>query len=73
MTAGRTIRALALLFLLAAGPAAQAVEPIGSGLEGLAYPHPVRYFDLVMEGEPVRLAYMDVPPSGRGERAQRWC
>ena len=63
MTACRTIRALALFLLLASSPGAQAVEPIGTGLEGLAYPHPVRYFDLVMEGEPVRLAYMDVRPS----------
>ena len=54
---------LALLFLLVTHQA-PAAEPIGSGLEGLPYPYPVRYLDLVMEGEPVRLAYMDVPPSG---------
>jgi pimeloyl-ACP methyl ester carboxylesterase len=58
------MRTVALLFLLLSGSAAQAVEPIGTGLEGLAYPHPVRYIDLVMEGQPVRLAYMDVPPGG---------
>jgi pimeloyl-ACP methyl ester carboxylesterase len=63
MTAHRTLWFLALLLVLG-NAAAHAVEPIGSGLEGLPYPYPVRYLDLVMEGEPVRLAYMDVPPSG---------
>ena len=64
MTPRQTIRALSLLLALLSSFSAQAVEPIGTGLEGLAYPHPVHTFDLVMEGEPVRLAYMDVPPSG---------
>lgn len=63
MTSHRTRWFLPLLLLLVSLPV-PAAEPIGSGLEGLPYPHPVRYLDLVMEGEPVRLAYMDVPPSG---------
>jgi len=63
MTPDPTKWFLAPLLLLVA-ILSHAAEPIGSGLEGLAYPHPVRYLDLVMEGEPVRLAYMDVPPSG---------
>lgn len=39
-------------------------EPLGLGLEGIAYPHEVRYFDLAMQGEPVKMAYMDVAATG---------
>ena len=42
-------------------PLARALEPLGLGMEGYPYPQPVHTFDLDMEGEPVRLAYMDVP------------
>jgi pimeloyl-ACP methyl ester carboxylesterase len=46
-----------------AGPAgAQGIEPLGIGMEGFRYPHPVQWLDLRMEGEPVRMAYMDVRP-----------
>ena len=51
----------ALLSVLHA-PLAQAVDPLGIGMESYAYPHPVHYLDLQMEGTPVRLAYMDVAP-----------
>ena len=40
---------------------AQAREPYGIGLEGFAYPYPVQMLPLVSDGEPVRMAYMDVP------------
>ncbi len=43
-------------------------EPYGIGLEGFLYPYPVRMLPLVNDGEPVRMAYMDVPspkPNGR--------
>jgi pimeloyl-ACP methyl ester carboxylesterase len=40
-------------------------EPLGAGMEGFVYPHPVHMLDLRMEGEPVRMAYMDVPPEGQ--------
>ncbi len=43
-------------------------EPYGIGLEGFAYPHPVEMLPLVNDGEPLRMAYMDVPaaaPNGR--------
>ena len=43
--------------------AAPDLEPLGIGLEGLAYPYPVQYLLLRMEGEDVKLAYMDVEPS----------
>ncbi len=38
-------------------------EPYGIGLEGYAYPYPVSLLPLVNEGEPVRMAYMDVAPA----------
>ena len=39
------------------------VQPIGIGLEEIEYPYPVRFFDLTIEGQQLRMAYMDVPPS----------
>jgi pimeloyl-ACP methyl ester carboxylesterase len=38
-------------------------EPYGIGLEGFAYPYPVNMLPLVNDGEPVRMAYMDVTPA----------
>lgn len=65
------MRIPALLFglLLGALPlAVQAQEasdaPLGIGLEGFAYPYPVRFLDLLRDGESQRLAYMDVAPTG---------
>ena len=45
----------------AAEPAAR--EPYGINLEGYAYPYPVQFIDVVNDGEALRMAYMDVPPS----------
>ncbi len=41
--------------------------PLGIALETHPYPYPVHFLPLDIEGEPVRMAYMDVPgePSGR--------
>ncbi len=39
------------------------LAPLGIGLEGINYPYPVHYLDLTLEGQPVRMAYMDVPPA----------
>ncbi len=44
-------------------------EPYGIGLEGFAYPYPVAMLDLVNDGEPVRMAYMDVAPATPNGRA----
>jgi pimeloyl-ACP methyl ester carboxylesterase len=38
-------------------------QPLGIGLEGIDYPYPVRFFDLTVENQPLRMAYMDVAPS----------
>ena len=34
--------------------------PLGIAMEEFSYPHPVKYLPLEIEGEPVRMAYMDV-------------
>ena len=51
--------------LLATIPAqgADQREPYGIGLEGFPYPYPVSLLPLVNDGEPVRMAYMDVAPA----------
>ena len=57
--------ALALLLLLSPAFAQSPnPEPLGLALENLAYPHPVRFFPVVVEGQDLRLAYMDVAPTG---------
>ena len=39
------------------------MHPIGIGLEEIEYPYSVKFFDLTIEGQQVRTAYMDVPPT----------
>ena len=36
--------------------------PLGIALESYPYPYPVHFFDVEMQGQPLRMAYMDVPP-----------
>jgi pimeloyl-ACP methyl ester carboxylesterase len=50
--------------VLAAGPAEAPEPPLGIGIEAWPYPAPVRFFDLVLDGQPCRMAYMDVAPTG---------
>ena len=54
----------ALFFTLAAlaGPVSAAVY--GPELEGFAYPHPVRHYSFSSQGLNLRMAYMDVAPTG---------
>jgi pimeloyl-ACP methyl ester carboxylesterase len=40
-------------------------EPLGIALETYAYPYPVQHLDLILDGQPVQMAYMDVQPAGR--------
>lgn len=40
-------------------------EPLGIALEGYAYPAPVRYLPVTLEGQELRMAYMDVPASAK--------
>jgi pimeloyl-ACP methyl ester carboxylesterase len=39
------------------------MRPLGIALEEMDYPYPVRYLDLNNEGQPVRMAYMDISAS----------
>jgi pimeloyl-ACP methyl ester carboxylesterase len=60
--------AAALCFAALMSPAACS-ESMGIALEGFSYPYPVHFLTLTLEGEDLRLAYMDVapvgPPTGR--------
>jgi pimeloyl-ACP methyl ester carboxylesterase len=58
-----TLAALLLALPMASARAAEQREPYGIGLEGFAYPYPVSLLPLVNDGEPVRMAYMDVAPA----------
>jgi pimeloyl-ACP methyl ester carboxylesterase len=40
------------------------LKPLGIALEEYGYPWPVHFLPLVIENQDVRMAYMDVPPSG---------
>jgi len=52
----------ALALLLAAAPS-PAVEPLGIAIEGFPYRHPVQFLPLTIEGQDLRMAYMDVAPT----------
>jgi len=62
----RLIAALTLALSLAVPAVARAAEPYGIGLEGFAYPHPVSMLALSEDDDALRMAYMDVKPSGAG-------
>lgn len=40
------------------------LKPLGIALEGYPYPWPVHFLLLAIEGQDLRMVYMDVPPSG---------
>jgi len=40
--------------------------PLGIAMESYPYPYPVQFLTLEIEGQPLRMAYMDVLPSGTG-------
>jgi pimeloyl-ACP methyl ester carboxylesterase len=42
----------------------QTIVPLGIALESYPYPYPVHFLEFEMEGQLVRMAYMDIPPSG---------
>jgi pimeloyl-ACP methyl ester carboxylesterase len=45
-------------------PGATYAEPLGIALEGWPYPYQVRFMPLEIHGQKLRMAFMDVPPSG---------
>nr|WP_038500566.1 alpha/beta hydrolase [Janthinobacterium agaricidamnosum] len=57
------------MLLAAALPAviqsAQAAGPsYGVELQGFSYPHPIQSFNFISQGQPLKMAYMDVAPKG---------
>ncbi|MCI1187378.1 alpha/beta hydrolase [Hymenobacter sp. DH14] len=58
---------LLLLPLLLAITTTQAQTPpmLNATLDGYEYPFPVRYLPLKLEGQALRMAYMDVPPTAK--------
>jgi alpha/beta hydrolase fold len=60
----RCLIVAAILFAAFASPTARA-EAMGIALEGFPYPYPVHFMPLTLQGEDLRLAYMDVAPVGR--------
>jgi pimeloyl-ACP methyl ester carboxylesterase len=56
--------ALALATAPLAAQGAGEIVPLGIALEETAYPFTVRFLPLVLEGQDVRMAYMDVAPVG---------
>ena len=60
----RLIAALVLALAVAAPSLGRAAEPYGIGLEGFPYPHPVSLLTLSEDEDGLRMAYMDVKPTG---------
>src|SRR6185312_13884570 len=66
----RLIAACPLVFMVVASHAQQArkaptdIKPGSITYEDIAYPYPVKYLALTVYGQDVRMAYMDVAPSG---------
>ncbi len=58
-----TIAAAALAAFSPISAGAQTV-PLGANLERFSYPAPVHWFAASPQGRPVRMAYLDIPPSG---------
>jgi pimeloyl-ACP methyl ester carboxylesterase len=54
----------AIALITSAQAQAPALRPLGIGLEDIEYPYPVHYLDLTIEGQLLRMAYMDVAPAG---------
>ena len=44
--------------------AAVSAQPLGIALDSYTYPHPVKFLPMQIEGQDLRMAYMDVPSSG---------
>ena len=58
---------VALLLSLAAVPTesvAAELQPLSISMEGYAYPYPVQMLPLTIEGQDLRMTYMDVRPTG---------
>ncbi len=63
LTAKKLAWLIAVLLPVFSALPVRAAEPLGIALEGFAYPHPVAFLPVTLEGEELRLAYMDVAPT----------
>ena len=63
MTLKSLVTAFAGLALCAAVLVQAAAPPLDAEMDGFAYPHEVRHHAFTLEGQPVRMAYMDVAPA----------
>lgn len=59
------IIALLVIFLAPWGGMAQDLQPLSICLEGYEYPYQVNFLDLNLEGQNLKMAYMDVMPQGQ--------
>jgi pimeloyl-ACP methyl ester carboxylesterase len=53
---------ITMAMFVAFAPQAVRAEAMGIALEGFPYPYPVHFMPITLEGEDLRLAYMDAPP-----------
>jgi pimeloyl-ACP methyl ester carboxylesterase len=60
----RFVAALGLALAVSCTAIAHSAEPYGIGLEGFPYPYPVSMLTLSEDDDALRMAYMDVRPSG---------
>jgi pimeloyl-ACP methyl ester carboxylesterase len=58
--------ALTLALSLPAFVAAAGLQPLSISMEEYVYPYPVHLLPLTIEGQDLRMAYMDVQPEGKG-------
>lgn len=61
---------LAAVTAAASPAAAQEDAAVGIAWEEVRYPHPVRFLPVVLEGQTVRMAYMDVAPAAGTDSAR---
>jgi len=50
---------------LPATSTAAELQPLSISMEGYDYPYPVQFLPLSIEGQDLKMAYMDVPPAGK--------
>ena len=55
----------ALLLMSAASVRGADLPPLSISMEGYPYPYPVRFLPLTIEGQDLRMAFMDVAPAGQ--------
>lgn len=60
-----TIIAATASFALSAAVCAAQTVPLGADLERFDYPAPVHWYQMSSQGHPVRMAYLDMPPTAR--------